>query len=224
MIDPSLISRKRPLSGLLESDDEPPKKAFRIIVGVPKLMEETDNQEDPNELLSRVLRSKKIEIKHEQALEGFFAKYTEEEIAAYDTTVINAIRKQDVDLLRKLYAGGRPMKCSNRFGESILHMACRRNFLKVVEFLIKEAHVTVRLHDDYGRTILHDAAWACEPNFELIGLILKECPDLLHIKDQRGHTPVEYARKSHWAEWNKFIKENTDLIRPSSMISRKLIK
>merc|ERR1712232_1078690 len=154
-------------------------------------------------------------------LKGYFAEYTKQEIDAYDCDILSAVRKQDIDKLRYFHACGRPMKCSNRFGESILHGACRRGFLDVVTFLIKEAKVTVRLCDDYGRTILHDAAWVCEPNFELISLILKECPDLLYMKDVRGHTPLSYSRRSQWADWNTFLKENLNLLVPSIKSERK---
>jgi hypothetical protein len=91
-------------------------------------------------------------------------------------------------------------------------MACRRGFVKVASsFLIHEANVPVCVRDDYGRTILHDAAWTYEPNFELIELILKGCPDLLFMSDRTGHMAISYARKSHWGAWNKFLKQNSDL-------------
>ena len=154
-------------------------------------------------------------------MQGFFSEYTEEEIEAYDAEVLTAIRTQDIDTLREFLKKGRPLKCSNRFRESLLHLACRRNFLDVVKFLIHEAHVPVRVCDDYGRTILHDAAWTCEPNFDLIELILKECPDLLYMSDRRGHTPILYARKSHWSAWNKFLKSHPELVLPTTMVSRK---
>ena len=102
-------------------------------------------------------------------------------------------------------------------------MACRRGFLNVVRFLIKEAKVSVRIRDDCGRTILHDAACTPEPNFRIIELILEECPDLLYMKDRRGYTPICYVRKSHWAAWNKFLKERAHLIIPTNPC-RKLLQ
>ena len=161
-----------------------------------------------------------VDVHDSLSMNGFFSEYTSDELGSYDTDVLIAIRTRDVEKLRELHNGGRPLKCSNNFGESLLHMACRRGFVEVVTFLIHEAKVPVRLRDDYGRTILHDAAWNCEPNFELIQLILTECPDLLFMRDRRGHTPIAYARKSHWAAWNTFLKQHPTLLIPAPMFTR----
>eukprot|EP00548_Thalassiothrix_antarctica_P002511 CAMPEP_0194147692 /NCGR_PEP_ID=MMETSP0152-20130528/26972_1 /TAXON_ID=1049557 /ORGANISM="Thalassiothrix antarctica, Strain L6-D1" /LENGTH=210 /DNA_ID=CAMNT_0038848689 /DNA_START=107 /DNA_END=735 /DNA_ORIENTATION=+ len=204
----SKVTRKRPRSFSQESQGEPTFKVQRVFL--PDRMNQPIKQEmNPYELIKRIVKSQGIDLViHESlALEGFFAEYTEEEVNAYDAEVLTAIRTQDIEKLREFHANGRPLKCSNKFGESLLHLACRRGFLEVATFLIKEAKVTVRIRDDYGRTILHDAAWASVPDFELIELILKECPDLLYMKDRRGHTPISYARQSHWVAWNRFLKE-----------------
>lgn len=158
-----------------------------------------------------------VELQDALDLEDFFTEYTPEELAAYDGELLRAVRSQDIETLRMFHNSGRPLKCSNTFGESILHLACRRNFTEVVRFLVHEARVTVRIRDDFGRTILHDAAWTCEPNFELIELVVRECPDLLYMSDRRGHTPTAYARQSHWGAWNKFLEEHVDLLAPTTI-------
>ena len=38
----------------------------------------------------------------------------------------------------------------NRFGESLLHLACRKALVKVVEFLVNEVEVPVREKYDIG--------------------------------------------------------------------------
>jgi len=215
-------SRKRSYTAINESVVGSSCKVARVYL--PDRMKQCEFVGlDPNELLKSLVESSgtHVEIHESMSLKGYFAEYTKNEIDAYDCDIVSAVRKQDIDKLRYFHACGRPMKCSNRFGESILHLACRRGFLDVVTFLIKEAKVTVRLCDDYGRTILHDAAWVCEPNFELISLILKECPDLLYMKDVRGHTPLSYSRRSQWADWNTFLKENLNLLVPSIKSERK---
>lgn len=212
-----LISRKRS-----RSDAGSSKGARRKIANINSslparmLSSATDNANDPSphETVMELVRNKGIDVNVQDSLDmkGFFSEYTEEELVSYDTDVLVAIRTRDLQMLRELHNSGRPLKCSNNFGESLLHMACRRGFVEVATFLIHEAKVPVRLCDDFGRTILHDAAWNCEPNFELIQLILTECPDLLFMRDRRGHTPTAYARKSHWAAWNKFLKQHPDLV------------
>ena len=51
------------------------------------------------------------------------------------------------------------MDCFNRFGESLLNIACRRGFEDIVAYLLEQESVSVRHCDDCGRTPLHDACW-----------------------------------------------------------------
>lgn len=214
-----ILSRKRSRTDFFECESPVSKKIATINSSLPLRMAKPAEESviSPQELLMQILKEQKIEVQIKDALEiqDFFSEYTEEEVAAYDSTSLNAIRSQNVAKLREFHESGRPLKCSNTFGESLLHLACRRNFLDVAKFLIHEAKVPVRIRDDYGRTILHDAAWTCEPNFELIEVILRECPDLLFLRDRRGHLPIAYARKSHWSAWNKFLKERKELVVPT---------
>jgi len=66
------------------------------------------------------------------------------------------------------FSGGTNLQCANRFGESLIHMACRRSHRDVVSFLVNEAGVSLRVRDDYGRTPFHDACWRPELDLELI--------------------------------------------------------
>jgi ankyrin repeat protein len=135
-----------------------------------------------------------------------------EEMNAYTHDVLSAIRSQDIEKLREFHQRGRPLKCSNSFGESLLHMACHRGFVNVASFLIKEAGVTVRVRDDYGHTPMHDVCWTCEPNFELFELNMMACPDLIFMSDRRGNIPLEYARREHWGAYIKFLSEKHELL------------
>mmetsp|Transcript_8470 Transcript_8470/g.15969 ORF Transcript_8470/g.15969 Transcript_8470/m.15969 type:complete len:441 (+) Transcript_8470:188-1510(+) len=147
----------------------------------------------------------KAEPRKYSQLHDYFLEYTEEHIAAYDQEVINAIRSRNIPLLRALKANGKTLQCANRYGESLVHMACRRGMTDVVRFLVLEANVTLRVKDDYGRTPLHDACWSAEPNFELMDFLIDQEADLLLIEDKRGHFPFSYARRSHWEGWNIFL-------------------
>jgi len=136
----------------------------------------------------------KVAVGPFNTIEDFFREPTAEEIEAYDFDVLNAVRSRDINMLRTFHRDGRPLKCSNRFGESLLHLACRKQCIEVVDFLINEASVPLQVADDVGRTPLHDACLTPAPNFKLVDLILAKCPDLLYIKDKRGHTPLFYAK------------------------------
>jgi hypothetical protein len=137
---------------------------------------------------------------------GVFSEWTSAQKAAYDKDAIAAIRGRNIDLMRTWVASGRTMQAANSFGESLLHMACRRGFLDVVQFLIDECGHDIWIRDDTGRTPLHDACWTAEPCPELVDYILaKEC-DMLLVSDKRGHTPLDYARKDHWEFWIQHLK------------------
>ena len=80
--------------------------------------------------------------------------------------------------------------------------------------MLEETDVSLCIKDDIGRTPLHDAAWTSEPNFGLVELILRRCPDLLYVKDKRGHTPFSYIGKKNWGDWCTFMEMNPELVIP----------
>ena len=170
-------------------------------------MIETTKPISPHQLLSDVTKVQPIPALH---LQNFFIEHTAEQMDAYDNEVAQAIRTSDLEKLREMAIQGRPLQSSNRFGESLIHMACRKGATDVVRLLIKEAHVSVKVCDDYGRTPMHDACWACEPHLEMMELLLEECPILLFICDKRGFSPLQYVRREHWPVWRTFIKTHGD--------------
>jgi hypothetical protein len=164
----------------------------------------------PDDYLRSLLAQHGMSTKTFSALEikdDFFLKVTAESVEAYDMQVVKAVRTQDVTTLRQLLQSGRSLQCGNKFGESIVHTACRKGSLQVLQFLLQEANVSCRVICDYGRTPLHDACWTSErPNFQLMDLLLTACPDLLHMKDARGFLPLAYVRQEHWDDWCRYLK------------------
>ena len=142
----------------------------------------------------------------------FFTKPTEEQIAAYDAQKITAVRNGDIVTLRSLLEAGQNLSCCNKFGESLIHMACRRGHIDVVRFLLQDAKVSLTVRDDYGRTPFHDCCWRPSPSYDLMELLLREGdPRLLLLKDVRGHTPFDYSG-AQWAGWNEFLESRKDLL------------
>ena len=155
------------------------------------------------------------------SLKNYFFEYTDSHYESYGIESIAAIRTRDLDALRAFHnTVGRTLQATNRFGESLLHMACRRGFTRIVHYLLTEADVTPRVCDDAGRTPLHDACWTCEPNPDLVELLIRNCPELLVMKDRRGSTPFEYIRGDHARAWMKFLSENKALIQSGDTIAR----
>lgn len=142
-----------------------------------------------------------------------FVEPTQSMIDAYKMETIQACRSQDLAKLRQLFERGEVLNCCNRFGESLIHMACRRGDLDTVKFLLLEADASLYIRDDYGRTPLHDACWTPSPKFDLIDFLIEQAPEFLNVKDVRGHTPLHYIRREHWAEWTKFLTDRKEKLR-----------
>jgi hypothetical protein len=153
-------------------------------------------------------------IKSAFEIDGYFSPITEEQIVAYDLTVVTAARNNDLETLQQLYKDGQQMDCCNRFGESLLHMACRRGFTELGTFLLEEAKLKVRIMDDCGRNPFHDICWNPRVLMDLAEEILKRDPTLLLIGDKRGHTPFDYARPQDWKVWREFLFNKRDLLQP----------
>lgn len=191
-------------------NDSKIRKIFMSSLPV-RMLKQPLQDENPEKALTTLLAKQDVKI-HMQPYDTlvekkqFFQPVTEEEIDSYKNDVVTAVRNEDLDQLRALYTKGRKLKCSNKYGESLLHLACRRNMVNVTKLLVKEANVPFAVCDDYGRTPLHDACWTPEPNFELIDFILEDCPDLLYIKDKRGATALSYIKRDKWNAWNQYLQ------------------
>jgi len=168
----------------------------------------------PVAFLRALLKNVSKQSPQGQSYDGlYFTKPSEEEIASYDLDVVDAIRARDIDKLRAFHKEGKSMNACNRFGESLLHMCCRRGDTELVKFLVEEIGVRINIKDDYGRTPLHDACWTPTPNFEIMDVILKATDtSMLLAADVRGHTPFDYARKEHWGAWLKFFNDKRELL------------
>jgi hypothetical protein len=140
-------------------------------------------------------------------------------IDAYDNDIARAIRSGDVIQLREYLDEGRRFDGCNRNGESLLHLACRRGDFEIVEFLLHDACVPTNVHDNLGRTVLHDVCWRPTPDFDLMDLMIRAVtPALLIQEDARGHSAFDYCRKEHHGEWLDFLKKFTPIIQRRSKL------
>lgn len=145
--------------------------------------------------------------------DDYFLTYGEEHQQAYNNEKVNAVQNKDLQALRSLHSEGQIMQTSNRFGESLLHTACRRGFTEIVSFFIHEANVTPRVRDDMGRTPMHDACWSSTaPNHDVMKMLIASAPEMLLSKDRRGHSPFDYARREHWPSWVGFLNEHRQFV------------
>jgi ankyrin repeat protein len=140
-----------------------------------------------------------------------FARPSKEATEAYDLTVVQAIRLNDLEKLSAMLHDGKSFNACNRFGESLVHMVCRRGNIEMANFLITEASVDVDVRDDFGRTPMHDACWTSKPNLAMMDLLINNVPpQMLLSEDVRGHTPFDYARQEHYDEWTEYLRSKEE--------------
>ena len=171
----------------------------------------------PDEYLLKLVQALyglSLSHKGARSLDNFFQVVTEEQRAAYTMNVVTAVRKNNLEELKKIHLEeGQRIDCFNGFGESLLHMACRRGFEDIVCYLLDQPNISVRISDDNGRTPMHDACWHPNPQLKICKWIIERDPTLFLISDNRGYTPFQYARPQHWSTWRKFLYENRDCLR-----------
>lgn len=175
--------------------------------------------EDPRVVYSQILEKHGIcsRLRKGEELSDFFVEMTEANVTGYTMDKVTAMRTEDIESLRGMHSKGETLQVCNRFGESIIHSACRRGVQSVVRFLVQEANVCLAVKDDYGKTPAHDACWTIKPNFEVVQIVLRSCPDLFLITDKRGSSPLDYTQKSLWRNWCAFLKENEELLIPKRL-------
>jgi hypothetical protein len=142
-----------------------------------------------------------------------FLKPSDNEVDAYDIETVRAIRMGDLTTLKRLHAEGKDLNASNQFGESLLHMACRRGNVSILSFMLREAKVRVNQRDDFGRNILHDACWTSTPNLDIMDELIEFVDPLLMLsEDVRGSTPFDYCRRDHWKDWVQYLSERKETL------------
>lgn len=164
----------------------------------------------PQVVLDRLIQARGYSTQNFCSLEGaYYCKPTELQQASYGVKTVQVVRQSDEDALTQMLDCGLSPNPCNPFGESIVHMVCRRGDTKMLKVLIDKG-CSLQVTDDFGRTPLHDACWTAEPNFEIVQLILDTDERLLHMLDCRGSSPLSYIKKDHWPLWIEFFHSKID--------------
>ncbi|KAI2501371.1 hypothetical protein MHU86_13107 [Fragilaria crotonensis] len=178
------------------------------------------NELSPQVFLDTMLKSRGYSTQNFCSLEGaYYCKPTALQQASYGIRLIEAIRRSDEIVLQKmLQAGLSPNPC-NSFGESIVHMLCRRGDYKLLK-LFKEHGCSLQVTDDFGRTPLHDACWTTEPPFDIVDMILTTDRRLLHLVDCRGSSPLSYVSRNNWEKWIAYLQSRADTYWPPRNVAK----
>jgi Ankyrin repeats (3 copies) len=171
--------------------------------------------QSPQDYLDEMMTSRGYSTKKYKTLQtAYHNKPTELQNASYDVHLIGIVKRSNsADLEEIMRSGISPNPC-NSYGESLVHMVCRRGDQKLLQIMIQNG-CDIQVADDYGRTPLHDACWAASPAFETVQLLLDKDPTLLQMTDCRGSLPLSYVRKEHWEEWSEFLESKKDTYWPN---------
>lgn len=211
--EPSLTSRASPVSEKLSNIHIDKTKYISESSSQGKVtLPDPDQNVDPDEFLAQLVEALvgyRPKTRSTLSLDdNFFPQHiSEDKIAAYDVELVAACRDNDVAKLKELSLSSR-LDCCNRFGETLLHMSCRRGFQETVDYLLQDVQLSVRVRDDCGRTPFHDACWNPTPQLDICTQLLERDPALLLLTDNRGATPFQYARPQHWPTWRKFLLQH----------------
>ena len=164
----------------------------------------------PQAYLDVLIHSRGYSTRRYRTLQtGYYSKPTAFQQASYNVYLVKLVRANDVEKLRAvMQAGISPNPC-NAYGESLVHMVCRRGDYEFLKMLL-EIGTSIQVSDDYGRTPLHDACWAAEPSFQTVELIAAKDIALFHMTDSRGAVPLSYVRRDHWPLWIEFLESKKD--------------
>ena len=134
--------------------------------------------------------------------------------------MIDLVKAGDAAKLQSCMLSGISLNPCNSFGESLLHMVCRRGDAKLLEVMLN-AGTSLEVADDYGRCVLHDACWAAEPAFDVVRLILNSKNEadsnnlsMFMMQDARGALPLTYVHRDQWADWIQFLDRDKDIYWP----------
>lgn len=164
----------------------------------------------PQTFLEKLLKSRGYSTQNFCSLDGgYYCKPTSLQKASYGVRIVQSVRQSNAELLEKLLKCGLSPNPCNAFGESIVHMVCRRGDSKLLKVL-KDAGCSLQVTDDFGRTPLHDACWTAEPNFETVDIILDTDLRLLNVVDCRGSSPLSYVKRDHWGKWIAYFQSKME--------------
>jgi Ankyrin repeats (many copies) len=124
--------------------------------------------------------------------------------APYDAHTLETVKQDNPEPLRAILCGGISQNPCFSMGESIARLACRFGSLKILKVLL-EAGCDPVATDEYGRTCLHEACQAAEPNWHIVGLLLDSHVGLLFCTDVSRMPALAYVQPSHWDAWIDFL-------------------
>jgi len=172
-------------------------------------------QQTLQEYFDGLLKERGYDVPCYQTLKtGYYTKASQVQIASYGSRMAHIIKSSDADALRETLALGLSANPCNQYGESLLHMVCRRGDMELLQIFV-EAGANLQTSDDHGRTPLHDACWTAHPAFDVVETILQRDSFMFFLQDSRGSLPLSYVHKADWPQWTEWLDNNIDTYFPA---------
>lgn len=170
----------------------------------------------PEEFLLGILRERGYRTEMVSGKDSEFHRLPAlDQIASYDKAILSAVLDENVSTLEAMRTAGRRMDACNRFGDSVLHMACRRGRVGSLRYLLRVCGPSGLIQtDDFGRTVMHDACWTPTPRFDVVSSVLDVDTRLLRILDKRGSSPLQYVPRDQWLQWCAFFEARKEVYWP----------
>lgn len=146
---------------------------------------------------------------------GYHVDPTHLQLASFGSAVVKAVHSSDARSLSKLIGCGLSPNPCNQFGDSILSLICKRADYSVFSVLVDQG-CDLQICDSFGRTALHNLAWASRFSGPMAKVILDYDLHQVLLEDKRGQCPLEYVRQDKWGEWISFLRANMDVYWPVS--------
>lgn len=180
------------------------------------LLEKSPPGTHPEDLLHKILNERGYSTEMAAGKETeFYCSPEPARVAAYDKAILKAVLDEDEAALERMRTAGRRMDACNRFGDSVLHMACRRGRASALRYFLSVCGPGgVLLSDDFGRTVMHDACWTATPRFDVASAVLDVDTRLLRMLDSRGSSPLQYVPQDQWPLWCAFFEFRKEIYWP----------
>ncbi len=174
----------------------------------------------PVEQLKRIFSHKGIEfrIHNFSSFRQSVEIPTIEALGNFEPNIINAIKSNDIMLLKMMLRNGYIFKFCDDCGVTPMHTACRLGNKEMAAFLRTEALIPLRIVDEVGRTPMHYVCCSDEcPDLEILEWLISESPELILISDEKNLVPLEYIDKRYWDVVNNLLKEIEHSFSPERM-------
>ncbi|CAB9523520.1 ANK [Seminavis robusta] len=138
---------------------------------------------------------------------AYFETLPHKMVDQFAPKIIRALRKDEPEALQTLWFRGLlDWNCCNVLGERLAHLACREGSVKVMQYLVKQIKVPLRICDTSGKTLLHELCALSQPaHMEIASMVLADAPELLFVKDDRGLTALDYTPPECHQTWLEFL-------------------